>query len=95
MANREHMAILKKGVEEWNAWRREKPSLVPDLSGVSFARANLCGVNFHEANLHWAYFREADLRGANLSRANLEGLISVKLLLVRRIYATLNSATPP
>jgi len=71
VASREHMAILEKGVEEWNAWRREKPSLVPDLSGASFVRANLCGVDFHEANLHWAYFREADLCGANLCGANL------------------------
>lgn len=74
MANREHMAILKEGVEEWNAWRRDKQSLLPDLSGVSFARTNLCGVDFHEANLHWAYFREVDLCGANLCGASLRGV---------------------
>ena len=27
-----HLDILKRGVEAWNAWRRENPTLVPDLS---------------------------------------------------------------
>jgi hypothetical protein len=40
MANDEHVAILKKGVEAWNVWRRGKPDICPDLSG-----ANLHGWN--------------------------------------------------
>ena len=29
MANDEHVAILKKGVDTWNAWRRENPRHPP------------------------------------------------------------------
>jgi hypothetical protein len=41
MANDEHVAILKKGVDTWNAWRRENPDIRPDLSGAGSARAQL------------------------------------------------------
>ena len=47
MANPEHLAILKQGVEEWNKWRREYPGVEPDLSGgwpaLSFSIKNECG----------------------------------------------------
>ena len=32
MANEEHLDLLRQGVEVWNAWRAEKPSIRPDLS---------------------------------------------------------------
>ena len=35
MANDEHVAILKQGVDDWNAWRRENPDIRPDLSGAN------------------------------------------------------------
>ena len=31
MANEEHLALLKKGVTAWNAWRDENPDIDPDL----------------------------------------------------------------
>jgi uncharacterized protein YjbI with pentapeptide repeats len=34
MANPEHLAILKQGVEVWNRWRKEKPGIQPDLSST-------------------------------------------------------------
>ena len=43
--------ILKKGVDAWNAWRRENPDIRPDL---------------READLRGANLGEADLRGADL-----------------------------
>jgi Pentapeptide repeats (8 copies) len=68
MANDEHVALLKQGVDAWNAWRDENPNIRPDL---------------REENLRWAYLRRANLRradlwqaglrGANLSRADLRG----------------------
>jgi hypothetical protein len=31
----EHVALLKKGVAAWNAWRNENPNIRPDLSGAN------------------------------------------------------------
>ncbi len=47
MANQEHTALLKQGVDAWNAWRREHADTVPDL---------------RETNLGGADLRRADLR---------------------------------
>ena len=32
MANPEHLAILKRGVEVWNEWREDHPETRPDLA---------------------------------------------------------------
>jgi Pentapeptide repeats (8 copies) len=67
MANPEHLAKIKEGVEVWNQWREENPWVErPDLTETDLWGANLSG-----ANLAWAYLREADLRRANLRRAQL------------------------
>jgi uncharacterized protein YjbI with pentapeptide repeats len=54
MANQEHGNILKRGVEAWNTWRSENISIIPDLSGADFQRANLT-----EANLEGTQVRSA------------------------------------
>jgi hypothetical protein len=64
MANEEHVARLKQGVETWNAWRRETPDIRLNLSGVNLHRANLTGFDLHEADLRGANLREADLSEA-------------------------------
>jgi uncharacterized protein YjbI with pentapeptide repeats len=46
MANDDHIAQLKKGVDAWNAWREENPDILPDLS-----EANLRGANLGRARL--------------------------------------------
>jgi uncharacterized protein YjbI with pentapeptide repeats len=71
MANDEHVALLKKGVDAWNAWRRENPDIRPNLSGANLRGANLRGANLREADLREANLREANLSGANLSGADL------------------------
>jgi uncharacterized protein YjbI with pentapeptide repeats len=60
MANEEHVALLRQGVEVWNGWRRENPDIRPDLS-VADLRA---------ADLSAADLSAADLRAANLGRAD-------------------------
>ena len=40
MANDEHLAILKKGVDAWNAWRDKNPDIRPDLSEANLSEAN-------------------------------------------------------
>jgi uncharacterized protein YjbI with pentapeptide repeats len=83
MANSEHIAKLKNGVEEWNRWRNSPviPIHYPDLSwadldqaclsGVDLRRANLSGANLRQANLAGADLRQADFSEADLSRARL------------------------
>ena len=56
MANEEHLALLKQGVEVWNRWRGEHPEVRPDL---------------FKADLRQAHLSRANLSGARLSRANL------------------------
>jgi uncharacterized protein YjbI with pentapeptide repeats len=74
MANDEHVAILKKGVQAWNAWRGEKnPDFVPDLSAAYLRGMDLRGADLSEANLRGADLSGAILTEAHLSRAHLGG----------------------
>jgi uncharacterized protein YjbI with pentapeptide repeats len=67
MANDEHLAILKQGVEVWNNWRSENPDIAVNLSNADLANANLSQANLTNTNLHGA-----NLRGADLSFACLD-----------------------
>jgi uncharacterized protein YjbI with pentapeptide repeats len=68
MANAEHLAKLKEGVEVWNKWKENHPDVVPDLDDAHLNVADLKGANLEKASLI-----EADLRGANLNMASLAG----------------------
>jgi uncharacterized protein YjbI with pentapeptide repeats len=61
MANPEHLAILKQGVEIWNKWRKDNPSIEPDISN-----ADLRGSSLQRADLNKVKLRGADLSGADL-----------------------------
>ena len=41
MANQDHQAILRKGVEAWNQWRSDDATLRPDLRGADLYAASL------------------------------------------------------
>jgi uncharacterized protein YjbI with pentapeptide repeats len=85
MANDEHVAMLKKGVAAWNAWRRGNPDIIEaDLGGANLSGANLSGADLRRANLS-----EADLNRADLNRADLTG---AHLTLANLIGANLNRA---
>jgi uncharacterized protein YjbI with pentapeptide repeats len=71
MANDEHVALLKQGVDAWNRWRDENPGTRPDLSEANLREANLSGTNLRGANLREAGLSKANLSGADLSGANL------------------------
>jgi uncharacterized protein YjbI with pentapeptide repeats len=57
MANEQHLAWLKEGVEAWNA-RRARDDFIPDLS-----EANLLGADLFGPILGRAILGRANLRG--------------------------------
>ena len=67
MANDEHVAWLKKGVDVWNEWRRGNPDIVPDLGEADLIEASLWRANLFKANLSRADLIEANLTEAELS----------------------------
>ena len=76
MANPDHVAIIQKGVEKWNEWRKKHHDVTPDLSrydfsGSSLGEANLSAADLSEANLAKANLNASDLSEANLAKANL------------------------
>lgn len=72
MANQEHLAILKQGVEPWNQWRRNYPDILPDLSYADLREMHLEGAYLRKCNLLEANLFGAHLEGANLNSADLE-----------------------
>jgi hypothetical protein len=80
MANEEHLAILRQGVEAWNRWRAENPDVRPDLSNTNLEAMDLTGavlsnVLFQNASLRAATLSNANLRGASLRDANCRGTV--------------------
>ena len=67
MANDEHVALLKKGVDAWNAWRDKNSDIRPDLFGANLTGAYLGGPNLSGADLVGANLTGAYLGGSNLS----------------------------
>ena len=74
MANQEEqLAILKQGVEMWNQWRKEHPTIRPNLSNVDLSGANLSGADLEDLDLIVANLTGANLTDANLTDADLRG----------------------
>jgi uncharacterized protein YjbI with pentapeptide repeats len=65
MANEEHVALLKQGVEVWNEWRKA------DLHDALLRGADLSLANLIDADLSGATLRDANLSGADFSRATV------------------------
>jgi len=83
LANPEHLAKLKEGVEPWNQWRKQNPEIRPDLRGARAEWTNLDQANLTWASLQGAYLLNASLLSANFSRANLEGAYFIGATLIR------------
>jgi TIR domain/Pentapeptide repeats (8 copies) len=76
MANDEHVAMLKNGVDAWNKWRSKSLAEHPDLAAslskaYRFRSADLIAAYLVAADLTPADLTGADLTGADLIRANL------------------------
>ena len=72
MANPEHIALLRQGVPEWNDWRKNNPSIEPDLSEDTLPE-KLVGADLSRCNLMGSRLVAHDLTGVNLFHANLSG----------------------
>jgi len=94
MANPEHLAILKQGVEQWNAWGNEHRDVQPQLSGTDLSDVNLAGASLIKADLREAKLSHAKLDGADLTAANLGGadLVEARLLQTNLLAADLTNA---
>jgi len=69
--NPEHLSKLMEGVDAWNEWRTQNPSIIPDLIHAKLAKSNLFGINLKKAKLFKAQLNNANLGQANLAGANL------------------------
>jgi uncharacterized protein YjbI with pentapeptide repeats len=71
MANPEHVAKLKEGVEKWNSWIWAGNGLiVPDFRGLELVNADLRWMDLEKADFTSANLLSADLFGANLRGAS-------------------------
>ena len=76
MADEQHVALLRRSVEEWNRWRVENPQAVPDLAdaglrGLDLSGANLAGAELTGADLRGTILKGSSLAGTALAEANL------------------------
>jgi TIR domain-containing protein/pentapeptide repeat protein len=73
MADEEHVALLKQGVEVWNKWREANPDIKPDMDG-----ANLTGADLSMAILAETVFGNTDLtRAKSLETCRYQGLSTI------------------
>jgi len=80
MPDDEHLAVLRRGAEAWNAWRA-KPEEAPDLSRAALRGLDLSGFDLSRADLRGADLRGTNCSGANLAGAHLEGANLFKAVL--------------
>jgi hypothetical protein len=73
MANVEQLKILEQGVDIWNNWRGEHPSVKIDLVGAMLSEADLQWVDFSRSDLRTANLSLAKLTDARLTNADLSG----------------------
>lgn len=73
MADKEQLTILKKGVEEWNKWRKSASRSPIDLLKTDLSHANLSGADLSDANLSHAILYNTNLLEATLYGTNFTG----------------------
>lgn len=65
------VALLNKGVEAWNTWRKDNPDVPVQLADAQLSRKDLSGINFEKADLKHANLLGANLNSAVLNNADL------------------------
>ena len=101
-----HAEIIRRGPVLWNAWRRNNPEIIPDLTGLALewcerrmgtrdgGPLDLKFARLQEADLCFADLEGADLEAADLARADLQHtrLVEAKLNAADLIDARLDHA---
>lgn len=82
MANEEHLKILREGAEAWNQWRKENPTIIPNLDeadlsriGLIFGRPSPAEMRDLDSYFSGDCFKRANLSKVSLVGANFYGLI--------------------
>jgi uncharacterized protein YjbI with pentapeptide repeats len=73
MANPEHLAILREGVEPWNQWRRKHPMAGPDFLRPDLSGANLSNLDRSTACPGEVVPAEMESTSMNLGSDDLDG----------------------
>jgi hypothetical protein len=73
MADREHIAILKRGASYWKEWREQNPAIVPDLRDAELPSVRLFQFDLNHANLSGAVLRDANLFRSTLKSVTAAG----------------------
>ena len=105
---RKQLSILKKGVQRWNKWRLDNPTIRPllydckltegdlrtTLDGADFANALLVNSDLSSQHLRGANFHEANLARATLNGADLSRahFCRTDFYNTKMVGATLNDA---
>jgi len=94
MANVDHLELILRGADAWNAWRTNHPGITPDLTGADLRGCRLFGAHLASALLARSHLAEAtlslaDLRGADLTDATL---LDARLLQTNAAGACLRGA---
>jgi uncharacterized protein YjbI with pentapeptide repeats len=94
MVDENHYEIIKRGVSDWNNWRKRNTGVIPNLVKVSLSGAELIGADLGEADLSGADLSGVDLSGVDLIEANLIGanLIGANLFIANLSDADLTGA---
>jgi len=79
MANRGHLAILKKGTDAWNAWRRVHAATTPDLTNAQLLDLDCDRADLSRADLRGAFFDGVSCRMADLTNAKLDGAYLIQV----------------
>ena len=61
MANIKHLEILNEGIELWNQWREDHPTLIPDLCGAVITFTDLSNINLRQTQLKKAILSSTNL----------------------------------
>jgi hypothetical protein len=93
MANPAHVALLRKGVREWNEWRNRNRYSYIDLKGADLSGTHLLDVDLRGAILTGADLSGADLDGANFMRAMVAAAQAAFIVTTRLDGANLRGAT--